>query len=79
MKRVKGTSEQLSWGLRKGGAGIALVMASGVVGYRLIESWPWIDCFYMTVITVSTVGIMEVHPLSDAGRLFTILLILFET
>lgn len=48
---------------------------AGTVGYRLIERWPWMDAFYMTVITVSTVGFSEVHPLSPAGRLFTIALI----
>ena len=75
--RFKGANEQLIFGLRKGIVGIASVLLSGVFGYHLIEGWHWLDCFYMTVITVSTVGIMEVHPLSDLGRLFTIILILF--
>jgi voltage-gated potassium channel len=71
----KGVSEQLVSGLRKGLIGIALVLISGTLGYRVIEQWNWLDSFYMTVITVSTVGHMEVQPLSDAGRLFTIALI----
>ena len=41
-----------------------------------IESWSVIDAFYMTVITLSTVGYGEVRPLSEAGRLFTVGLIL---
>jgi voltage-gated potassium channel len=52
-----------------------LLAAAGTVGYRLVEGWPWMDALYMTVITVSTVGFAEVHPLSPAGRLFTIVLI----
>ena len=42
----------------------------------MLEGYPIFDAFYMTVITVGTVGFMEVHPLSDAGRMFTSLLIL---
>jgi voltage-gated potassium channel len=71
----KGLNEQLISGLRKGVIGIVLVLVFGTAGYRLIEDWGWLDCFYMTVITVSTVGITEVHPLSDPGRLFTTVLI----
>lgn len=68
-------NEQLVSGLRKGLIGIGMVLIFGTFGYRLIEGWGWLDAFYMTVITISTVGITEVHPLSDAGRLFTSLLI----
>ena len=68
-------NEQLISGLRKGLVGIGLVLLFGTFGYILVEGWGWLDSFYMTVITISTVGITEVHPLSDAGRLFTSLLI----
>ncbi len=73
--RNKVINEQLASGLRKGVIGILLVLFFGTIGYRVVEGWGWLDAFYMTVITVSTVGITEVHPLSDAGRLFTTLLI----
>ncbi len=53
------------------------VMGGGTVGYHLIEGWPLNECLYMTVITVSTVGFGEVHPLSHNGRMFTVLLIFF--
>ncbi len=56
---------------------IAVTIGVGVLGYRLIEGWGWLDAFYMTVITLTTVGFGEVRPLSDAGRFFTILVILF--
>ena len=49
----------------------------GTVGYKKIERFPPLDAFYMTVITISTVGFGEIHPLSEAGRVFTIFLILF--
>jgi voltage-gated potassium channel len=48
----------------------------GVLGYHIIEGWPFFDALYMTVITLATVGYGETHPLSTAGRVFTISLIL---
>jgi voltage-gated potassium channel len=43
----------------------------GTVGYSVIEHWAPFDAFYMTIITISTVGFSEVHPLDTPGRLFT--------
>jgi voltage-gated potassium channel len=51
---------------------IAAVMVGGTAGYMLIEGWSLFDAFYMTAITITTVGYGEVHPLSTAGRVFTI-------
>lgn len=42
----------------------------------IIEHYRFLDALYMTIITMSTVGYMEVHPLSDAGRVFSITLII---
>jgi voltage-gated potassium channel len=55
--------------------GVALMTVIGAAGYMLIEHWSVLDAFYMSVITISTVGYGEVKPLSPAGRLFTIGLI----
>jgi voltage-gated potassium channel len=52
------------------------VIVGGTVGYVLIEGWTVWDAFYMTVITVTTVGYQEVHRLSRAGQAFTVLLLL---
>jgi len=57
---------------------LAAVLATvlfGTVGYRAIEGWSWFDGLYMTVITLATIGYGEVHPLTPAGRGFTIILI----
>jgi voltage-gated potassium channel len=56
---------------------LALLISLGVVGYMGIEGWSFLDSLYMTVITLATVGFKEVHTLSDAGKIFTILLIVF--
>ena len=50
---------------------LAVVVAAGTVGYVAIEGWSAWDAFYMTIISVSTAGYREVHPLSRAGEVFT--------
>ncbi len=53
-------------------SGVALI---GVAGYMLIEKWDLLDSIYMVITTVFTVGYREVHPLSTAGRIFTLIII----
>ena len=48
-----------------------LLVLVGTAGYRALEGWSLFDSFYMTIITITTVGFMEVHRLSTAGRAFT--------
>lgn len=53
-----------------------IVLSIGTIGYKLIEGWNWVDSFYMTIITVSTVGFSEVHELSTYAKFFTASLII---
>lgn len=53
------------------------VIVVGCLGYHYIEGWNWFDSLYMSVTTVTTVGYGEVHPLGSAGRIFTMLMLLF--
>jgi len=62
--------------LRTIGLLLLLVMAAGTAGYHYIEGWPWFDGFYMVVTTLTTIGYQEVHPLSHAGRVFNVFVIL---
>ncbi len=55
---------------------ILLIMFGGTVGFVIIEEWDWVDSFYMTIITISTVGFQEVHELSAYGKVFTSFLII---
>ncbi len=54
---------------------LVVLLATGTTGYRCLEKMEMVDSFYMTVITISTVGFGEIKPLSPVGRLFTIGLI----
>jgi voltage-gated potassium channel len=62
--------------LRTIGALLLLVMAAGTAGYHFIEGWSWFDGFYMVVTTLTTIGYQEVHPLTHAGRIFNVFVIL---
>jgi len=59
------------------GAVVALILAGGTLGFIWIDHYPPFDAFYMTLITISTVGYEEVHPLSIGGRIFNSFLIFF--
>jgi voltage-gated potassium channel len=52
-----------------------MVLAFGVLGYRFVADYSWVDAFYMTIITVTTVGFSEVRPMGPEGKIFTIVLI----
>jgi voltage-gated potassium channel len=54
---------------------IVVTVAFGTAGYMVVQGWGFLDALYMTVITLTTVGYREVHPLSDRGLIFTILLL----
>lgn len=53
------------------------IIGLGIIGFMLVEGWNFMDALYQTVITISTVGFGEVHPLSTGGRIVTMFLILF--
>jgi len=56
---------------------LAINLTIGTVGFSVIEHYPLFDAFYMALITMTTVGYSEIHPLSHAGRIFNSFLIFF--
>ena len=52
------------------GSGVVLIVTGGTLGFMWIEHYPPFDAFYMTLITISTVGYEELHPLTFQGRIF---------
>src|SRR2546421_3834874 len=57
------------------GFALLVLSAIGTIGFHEIEGWNWLDSLYMVVITFSSIGYGEIHPLSRAGRIFNIGLI----
>jgi voltage-gated potassium channel len=56
---------------------LLLTIFTGTVGFHVIEGYSLFDAFYMTLITISTVGYQELRPLSRVGRIFNSFLIFF--
>lgn len=52
-----------------------LIIMFGTFGFMIVEDLNFLDALYMTVITVTTIGYGEVKPLSHAGKIFNITLI----
>lgn len=55
---------------------LALAVVISTIGFMIIESASLLDSFFMTIVTLSTVGYREVFPLSDAGKVFSSIMIL---
>ncbi|MDX1463672.1 MAG: potassium channel protein [Marinirhabdus sp.] len=55
---------------------LVMIFMIGVLGYKLISGYTWIDAFYMTVITITTVGYGTIGNLSPIEKVFTSILIL---
>ncbi len=50
------------------------VFVLGIAGFIFLEHWSFLDSIYMVVITLFTIGFQEVHPLSEAGRVLTMVI-----
>ena len=55
---------------------MTVVLAAGTLGFQAVEGWSLFDSFYMTLVTLTTVGYEEIHPLSFRGRVFASVLML---
>lgn len=58
---------------------LSALLLVGTCGFMVVERWNFFDALFMAVITLTTVGYGEVHPLDGPGRLYTVLLILLGT
>jgi voltage-gated potassium channel len=52
-----------------------MILGFGTIGYHVVEGMGLFESFYMTLITVSTVGFSEIKQFSQAGRVITIIVI----
>jgi voltage-gated potassium channel len=53
---------------------LSAVFVLGIVGFMWIEHWTFLESTYMVVITIFTIGFQEVHSLSNAGRVLTMVI-----
>jgi voltage-gated potassium channel len=85
-KRIKGVADRFAalrrrlgvlWPVIAGLCSLAVIFVLGTTGFMVIEGWDLFDSVYMMIITLSTVGYGEVHPLTKAGRVVASVVILF--
>jgi len=72
MKRGGFTRIYIAFGL------LFFIVTVAITGFMLVEGYSFVQAFYMTIITISTVGFGEVKELSELGQVFTALLIIFS-
>ena len=56
---------------------VAVIVATGTVFFRFVEGWSWLDAYFFTVVTLSTVGYGSLVPATALGKLATTVLIFF--
>lgn len=55
---------------------VALLIVIGTAFYHWVEQWSWIDSYYFSVMTLTTVGYGDVVPQTEWGKIFTTLYVL---
>jgi voltage-gated potassium channel Kch len=57
-------------------ASVLVVLTSGTLLFHFIEGWRWIDAFYFSVVSLTTVGYGDFSPKTDAGKLITVIFLI---
>ena len=56
---------------------ILIILPTGVIGYRVLEHMSWLDSIWLVITTLTTIGYGDKVAMTVAGRIFTIVLIIF--
>jgi len=55
---------------------LLIILFSGTMFYATVEGFRWVDAFYLSVVTLTTLGYGDLHPVTDAGKIFTVFYLL---
>lgn len=55
---------------------VAMLLLTGMIFYSSVEKWRPLDSLYFSVTTLTTVGLGDLTPKTDAGKIFTIFYII---
>ncbi len=51
---------------------LAMVILAGTIAYHNLEGWTYVDSFYFTGVTMTTIGYGDLHPTTDFAKIFTV-------
>lgn len=54
----------------------SFIIGAGTLVYHYVEEWSWVDAFYFSVVTLTTIGYGDLTPQTDIGKLFTVIYII---
>lgn len=54
---------------------VIIILLIGTFSYHRIEGWRWLDSFYFSSVSLTTVGYGDLAPKTDAGKIFTVIYI----
>ena len=52
---------------------LLLILFSGTMFFATVEGLSWVDAFYLSVVTLTTLGYGDLHPVTDVGKIFTVI------
>lgn len=54
---------------------LPLIILTGTIFFRFVENWSWLDAYFFTVVTLSTVGYGNLVPVTALGKIGTTIFI----
>lgn len=68
------TANETKKRIRTATLALAFILLISIVFYHFYEGFTWVDAFYFTAITITTIGYGDLHPTHDLSKIFTVFL-----